>query len=153
MKFRIHHAVQAGILCTASAFALAFSGAASAADKIVYFPLQKAVEAATAAGKLDGSVTFHLSGNGPSGTALQRDVVTNKKSNAFAKGDEEVCLWTAQSALISLQESAKAAGANAVTNIVSYYRKTEHKSPTDFECHVGAIMAGVALRGDLAKVK
>ena len=39
------------------------------------------------------------------------------------------------------------------TNIVSYFKKNEYKSATDFECHVGAIMAGVALKGDLVRTR
>ena len=61
-------------------------------------------------------------------------------------------LWT-QAAVIALHEAAKKAGANAVTNIVSYYRKNEYRSKTDYECHAGAMVAGVALRGDLSIVK
>lgn len=135
----------------AVALAVAATGA-QAADTIVHLPLQQAIDAATASGKLDGSVKFYLAGTGPKGKILQAGAVTNKKSNAFAKKDEEVCAWTAQSALIQLQEAANKAGANAVTNIVSYFRKNEYTSKTDFECHVGAIMAGVALKGDLVRV-
>ena len=133
------------------ALALAATGA-HAADTIVHVPLQKAIDAATASGKLDGSVKFYLAGTGPKGKVLEAGVVTNKKSNAVGKKDEDVCVWTAQSALIQLQEAAQKAGANAVTNITSYFRKKEYTSKTDFECHVGAIMSGVALRGDLARV-
>jgi uncharacterized protein YbjQ (UPF0145 family) len=79
--------------------------------------------------------------------------VTNKKTNAFNKSDEAACEWVLQSALISLHEAAKNAGANAVTNIVSFYKRNERKDPTTYECHAGAIMAGVALKGDLAKVQ
>jgi len=38
-------------------------------------------------------------------------------------------------------------------NIVSYYRKIEMSSPTDFECHAGAVIAGVALKGDFVKLE
>ncbi|MCY1518814.1 hypothetical protein D9M68_535400 [compost metagenome] len=135
------------------ALSLACSAQAAAADRTVHLPLKPAVEAALAAGKIDGSVSFYLAGTGPKGRVLQADVVTNRKTNAFAKKDEEACLWVAQSAVIALHEAAKKAGANAVTNIVSYYRKNEYSSKTDYECHAGAVVAGVALRGDLAKVK
>jgi hypothetical protein len=47
----------------------------------------------------------------------------------------------------------KNAGANAVTNIVSFYKSNERKDAQTYECHAGAIMAGVALKGDLAKVQ
>lgn len=131
--------------------ALAASNA-QAADKIVHLPLQKAIDAATAAGKLDGSVKFYLAGTGPKGKILRAGAVTNKKGNAFAKKNEEACIWTAQSALIQLQDAAHEAGADAVTDIVSYFRKKEYTSKTDFECHAGAIMAGVALKGNLVRV-
>ncbi|WP_447919057.1 excinuclease [Achromobacter aegrifaciens] len=140
-------------LSGAFALSLACSTQAVAADRTVHLPMQPAIEAAQAAGKIDGSVKFYLTGTGPKGQVLQAGVVTNRKTNAFAKKDEEACLWVAQSAIIALHEAAKQAGANAVTNIVSYYRKNEYSSKTDYECHAGAMVAGVALRGDLAKVK
>ena len=140
-------------LFDALALSIACSAPALAADRTVFLPLQPAIEAAQAAGKIDGSVKFYLAGTGPKGKVLEAGVVTNRKTNAFAKKDAEACLWVAQSAVIALHEAAKKAGANAVTNIVSYYRKNEYSSKTDYECHAGAMVAGVALRGDLAQVK
>ena len=55
--------------------------------------------------------------------------------------------------LLTLQDAARQANANAVTNIASYYKKNEFKSTTNFECYAGAILAGVALKGTYAKVK
>jgi len=133
--------------------ALACATPALAADRTVHLPLQEAVAAAQAAGKIDGSVKFYLAGTGPQGQVLQRDIVSNKKTNAFAKSDAVACQRAAQSALIALHNSAKQAGADAVTNIVSYYRKVEYKSQTDYECHAGGVIAGVTLRGNLVKVK
>lgn len=130
----------------------ASTAVAHAADDVLHYPLEKAIVAATAAGKLDGSVKFYLAGTGPKGTVLQANIITNKKTNAFAKNDEQACIWVAQSALIQLQEAANKVGANAVTNIVSYFRKQEYKSNTEFECHAGAIVAGVTLKGDLVSV-
>ena len=37
-------------------------------------------------------------------------------------------------------------------DIVSYYKKNEYRSATDFECHAGAIIIGVALKGTYAKI-
>jgi uncharacterized protein YbjQ (UPF0145 family) len=133
--------------------ALACIPAAHAADRKVMQSFQEAVQNATAAGKLDGSVKFYLAGTGPKGKVLESNVVTNRKTNAFGKSDGEACDWAAQSALIALQDAAKTAGANAVVNIVSYYKKVENKDPANYECHAGAVIAGVALRGDLAVVK
>lgn len=137
----------------ALSLSLACSAHAVAADRTVFLPLQPAIDAALAAGKIDGSVKFYLAGTGPKGQVLEAGVVTNRKTNAFAKKDADACLWVAQSAVIALHEAAKKANANAVTNIVSYYRKSEYSSKTDYECHAGAVVAGVALRGDLARLK
>lgn len=40
---------------------------------------------------------------------------------------------------------------NAVVNIISYYKKVEMPSATEFECHAGS-GAHVFLKGDLAKI-
>ncbi|WAI82242.1 MULTISPECIES: excinuclease [Achromobacter] len=137
----------------ALSLSLACAAQAMAADRTVFLPLQPAIDAALAAGKIDGSVKFYLAGTGPKGKVLEAGVVTNRKTNAFAKKDADACLWVAQSAVIALHEAAKKANANAVTNIVSYYRKNEYSSKTDYECHAGAVVAGVALRGDLTRLK
>jgi len=140
--------------CTALGLVAALlSTPALAADRSVYLPLEEAVAAAKAAGKIDGSVRFYLAGVGPKGQILQRDSVTNKKTNAFGKSDAVACQYVAQSAIIALHNAAKQAGANAVTNIVSFYKRNEYKDKTNYECHAGAVIAGVALKGDLTKVK
>ena len=137
----------------AAALLLAAALPAQAADRVPHLPFKQAVDAGLASGKLDGSVKFHLAGSGPKGTVLRAGIVSNKKTNGVGKSDENACLWAAQSALISLQEAAKKQGANAVTNIVSFFRKNEYRNATNFECHAGNIMVGVALKGDLVKTR
>jgi hypothetical protein len=125
-----------------------------AADKIVHFPFANAVAAATQSGKLDGSVKFYLAGNAPQGqvTVVKADVSVNRKTNAFGKGDQKTCDWALQSVLIALQDQAKAAGANAVVDIVSDY-DNEYRDNQNYECHVGFLMSGVIMKGKLAKVQ
>jgi uncharacterized protein YbjQ (UPF0145 family) len=81
------------------------------------------------------------------------EAVTNKKTNAANKSDEEACAWALQSALIAFEKNAKKHGGNAVVDLVSYYKKKEFRSSTQYECHAGAVMAGVALKGKSAIVK
>ena len=38
-------------------------------------------------------------------------------------------------------------------DLVSNYKHVEHKDSSKYECHAGAIIAGVALKGSLANVK
>jgi uncharacterized protein YbjQ (UPF0145 family) len=58
-----------------------------------------------------------------------------------------------RSVLISFQESAKQQGANAVVGLISFYKKRPWTSAQQFECHVGALMSGVAMKGSAAIVK
>jgi len=74
---------------------------------------------------------------------------TNKKTNAFGKSDEKACKWAFLSAMITLRDRAVAEGGNAVINIRSNYKSTVTSSETTFQCGAGAIMAGVALIGDV----
>lgn len=141
-------------LIAASALLLATVPSLSQArDTTHMLPFQPVVQQMLAEKKLDGSVKFYLKGSGPAGQVVSPNAITNKKTNAFNKTDEEACNWALQSALLTLQEAAHKVGANAVTNIVSYYKSNEHADPVNFGCHAGAIIGGVALKGDLAKVK
>lgn len=63
----------------------------------------------------------------------------------------EACNVAFLAALIDFEQRAKKAGANAVVNIVSYYKNVEMASATEFECHAGAA-AHAILRGDLVKL-
>lgn len=144
MKLKVFVAV--ALLCA--------SGPSFAGDKVVHFPFANAVTAATQSGKLDGSVKFYLAGNAPQGqvTVVKDDVSVNRKTNAFGKGDQKTCDWALQSVLIALQDQAKAAGANAVVDIVSDY-DSEYRDNKNYECHVGFLMSGVVMKGKLAKVQ
>ena len=135
--------------------ALTLSGAwpAHARDDKLMFPIAPALEAKDAKEKLDGSVKFYFGDQQMPKilTKLGTDV-TNQKTNAVGKSDEKACNWVFLSAMIQLDKRAKQLGANAVINIVSYYQKNVMSSPTEFECHAGTIVAGVALRGEFVKI-
>lgn len=133
----------------------ALPGISQARDTTHYLDFASVVEEATQAGRLDGSVKFYLAGNQPAGkvTVINPNITTSQKTNAFNKSDEEACRWVLQSALIRLQQAAKTAGANAVVNVASNYKNKEYKDPAKYECHAGALMAGVALKGQLANVQ
>ena len=124
-----------------------------ARDTTHFLPFDEVVAEATAAGRLDGSVKFYLAKRPAGATVIRSGVTTSKKTNAFNKTDEAACSWALQSALISLEQAAKAAGANAVVDLVSNYKHVEYKDSSKYECHAGAVIAGVALKGSLAKVK
>jgi len=133
---------------------LAVASTAQARDTRVEQSLRELVssQAARDAG-IDGSVRFYLAGEKVNVQQRLGEDVTNKKTNAANKSDEEACRWVALSALRALQDGAKSRNANAVVDIVSYYKKNEFKSTTNYECYAGTLMAGVALKGTYAKVK
>jgi hypothetical protein len=133
----------------------ALPGAVLAADKTVHLAFGNAVTAATQSGKLDGSVKFYLAGDKPAGsvTVVNDNVTTHKKTNAFGKSSQATCDWALQSALITLQGAAKAAGANAVVDIVSVQNGQEYRDARNYECRVGFLMSDVDLKAKLAKVR
>jgi len=57
------------------------------------------------------------------------------------------------SAVIELQERARKEGGNAVINIKSNYKDQLTESATTFQCGAGAVIAGVALTGDVVTLK
>lgn len=79
--------------------------------------------------------------------------VSNKKTNAFNKSDKIACQRALLSALLAFQSKAKSLGGNAVINMQSYYKRKAFVSNTEYECHAGALMAGVALKGEIVKLK
>jgi len=125
-----------------------FSVSAMARDTTLHLSLSDAMARSDYQERLGGEVQFFLSGQ-PYATPAERmgEFITNKKTNAFGKSDVEACEWVMLSALIALQERALAEGGNAVVDIVSYYKRNEFVSAAEYECHAGAIMAGVALKG------
>jgi hypothetical protein len=88
----------------------------------------------------------------PKPLSKQSGITTNKKTSGFAKSDQEACEWAFLSAIKALQERAQRDGMNAVVNITSNYKNRSFSSKTEFECGAGNIMAGVALKADIAKL-
>lgn len=128
-------------------------GAAHAADRTVMLPIAAAMSSSDAQAKLDSSIQFRFGDQPLKGktTSLGTDK-TSQKTNAFGKSDETACNWVFLSAMMQLQKHAQSIGANGVVNIRSNYGNIEKSSTTEFECHAGALMAGVALKADFVKV-
>lgn len=137
-----------------AAFMLTTVVPSSARDIKYMLSIAAALETKDAKEKLDGSVKFFF-GNQQTPKILTKlgTDITNLKTNAVGKSDETACNWVFLSAMIQLEKRAKQLGANAVVNIVSYYQKNVVSSATEFECHAGAVIAGVALKGDFVKVE
>jgi uncharacterized protein YbjQ (UPF0145 family) len=146
MKGRILSLIIAGSL-------VATASPIHARDTKYLLPIDTALAVKDAQDKLDGSIKFFF-GNQQTPPILAKlgTDVSNRKTNAFGKSDERACNWAFLSAMVALEKRAQQLGANAVVNIVSYYQKVTMSSSTEFECHAGAVIAGVALKGDFVKI-
>lgn len=144
-KFLLALIVVVSLLATASSI--------HGRDTKYLLPIETALATKDAQEKLEGSIKFFF-GNQPTPTIITKlgTDVSNRKTNAFGKSDEKACNWAFLSAMIALEKRAQQLGANAVVNIVSYYKKDVMSSATEFECHAGALIAGVALKGEFVKL-
>ncbi|NBI12296.1 excinuclease ABC subunit A [[Haemophilus] felis] len=115
-----------------------------------YLSIDEALKSLQAKEVLDPSVKLYFGKPAP-GKVLVKGAVTNPKTNALNKTDEQACQWAFLSAVKKFQERAKKEGATKVGNLVSYYKKKEYSSTSKYECHAGNSIAGVALKGDIVK--
>jgi|CXWL01.1.fsa_nt_gi uncharacterized protein YbjQ (UPF0145 family) len=123
-----------------------------ARDTKLILSIKDALDKGKAEGIIDDSVKLRFGKGNTIGRVIGSDVA-NRKTNAVNKTDVEACNWVFLTAVRDLQSAAKKSGADALVGIVSYFKKNEFSSATEFECHAGAIMAGVALKASYAKTK
>jgi len=126
-------------------------GAAEARNDVLSLPLDKIIGTDKANQALHNVPVYFAGQSHPAISSNWGEISTSRKTNAFGKSDEEACQWVLLSALKVLQEAAQQRGYDAVVNIRSNYQNKEFSSATEFQCGAGAIMAGVALKGDLVK--
>ena len=126
---------------------------AQARDTEYNLPIAEAMQDAELKKNLGSDVAFYFSGQPtPAVAKTFGEFVTNMKTNSVGRPDIVACRWAMMSALLQLRERAKELGADAVVDIVSYYKKNTKASATDYVCHAGAVVAGVALKGTFVKV-
>lgn len=124
-----------------------------ARDSVLHLPISSVTDKSYSQGKLAAGVALYFADQKvPAIAARLGEGVSNRKTNSVGKSDEEACRWVMLSALMALQQDAKARGANAVVNIASYFKKNEFRSATEFECHAGGLMTGVALKGEYVRI-
>ncbi|GAA5215111.1 excinuclease ABC subunit A [Corallincola platygyrae] len=140
------------IIATISALII-FSSPSQARDDLVHLNIEQVLTSSKAAGVLNPNIKLYFGEQSyPAPSEHYGEVVTNKKTNAFGKSDEEACSWVFLSAIKALQQRAVREGHNAVVDITSYYKKNEYKSNEEFECGAGTLMAGVALKGKIVSL-
>lgn len=126
---------------------------AHAADNKVMLPIAAALSDAEIKTRLGEDMHFYFAGQAT--PAIVEKVGSQKNSlrvNAIGKSTESACNAALLAALLQLKKGAQAVGANAVINIVSNLKESEDASATEFACHSGSIMAGVAFKAEFARV-
>ena len=142
------------IVLTIAIAATAFGSLpAQARDNKLMLPIAGAMADNDAQNRLGDSVKFYF-GNQKTPKVAQKLSTdqTSQKTNSFGKTPEKACNWAFLSAMLRLQARAKELGADAVINIASNYKNNEVLSDTEYECHDGTMMTGVALKGDFVKL-
>lgn len=138
------------IIC--AAVVACFASHAFARDTVGNYPVADAI--ASEPGKVSDDIALYFAGQKHPGVVKSfGEFATNKKTNAFGKSDQAACQHVFLSAVLELQERARKEGGNAVINIKSNYRNELRESATEYTCGAGAVIAGVALKGDVVTLK
>lgn len=133
---------------------LGFTHLAHARNTLLNLNVDEALQMGRDEGAILDNVRVFFVGQGhPQVVKKYGEFGTNKKTNAFNKSDERACQWAFFSAIKSLQSRALKEGGNAVIDIKSNYKSQEFSSPTEFQCGVGALLGGVALKGTVVQIK
>jgi uncharacterized protein YbjQ (UPF0145 family) len=126
---------------------------AVARDTVLHLSIQDVLNSADYAQHVGQGVSFAFgTGAAPAGAKLLGTFVANRKTNSFNKTDERACAWAMVSALEEMHARALKEGGNAVVNLISYYKRVPFVSATEYECHAGGVVAGVALQGTVAQI-
>ena len=124
-----------------------------AKDRKVMMPIDRAMQSPEFREKVGKKVQFHF-GNpakAPGGASFGYGTA-DLKTNILDKTDEQACQRVFLSCLIALRKTADSLRTDAVIGISSMYNGEEMSSDSLYECHLGSVAAGVALRGNFVKV-
>lgn len=126
--------------------ALAFIGCGT---KIEHFSLQNALNDPKAKEVLSQDVELSF---GQKEVGKGFIVTTSKRTTLSGKGGvEQACRWALYSAIKQFQKDAREQGSKKVINIVSNWKHKIYDSQDMFQCAVGNMLVGVALKGEIVK--
>jgi len=134
-------------------FLFCYISSAFAADTLLSFPIDKAMQNGEVMSALRKNIALYW-GEQPTPAVIQNfgNFKTSKRTNGFTKPKQEACEWALASALVALQDRALREGANAVINIKSNINNNPKSSQTQFDCLAGTVMVNVALTGNVVKL-
>lgn len=127
---------------------------ASADDAVSTYRIESVVERPDFASQTQGVQFYFGDAQHPPATrSIEQNVTTSLRTRKFGRSNEEACQWVMMSALIQLRDRARSVGGDAVVNIRSNWRNVESSSTTEYQCAVGFLMAGVALKADVVSLR
>ena len=134
------------------AVTLAVVGSIEARNVKYLLPIDEAMQTPDVKQKPNGSVKFFFA-NQQLPEILKRLASSSIHGKVATRPetDKKSCNAAFLEALVGLQNRAHKLGANAVVNIVSYFKTEVTASPTEFECHAGAA-AHVMLKGEFVQI-
>lgn len=124
-------------------------------DTPANFSIEEARAQADFASATEG-VTFYFGNQGHPGIAqrFERNAMTSQRSrSSSANNPGPGCHRAFLNALVSLRNHALAQGGNAVVNVRSNWNHVEFSSATEYQCVRGRMMSGVALKGDIVRLR
>ena len=137
------------LICSVIAALCLCAVAADARDIKTLMLISNAMESLDVPPRPSGSVKFLF---GTDQTPKGFKTITNqtllKKVSLRQTSNVNACNQAFMSILSDFEQKAKAMGANAIVNVVSYYKRQQMSSATHFECHEGSGYMAVALKAD-----
>ncbi|RZJ31404.1 MAG: excinuclease ATPase subunit [Brevundimonas sp.] len=142
------------VVLSAALLAAPATPTTAAADVVTTHELAAVLERPEYAAQLEG-VRFYFGDAPHPGVArrIEADATTSQRSRRLGRSSEESCQWVMLSALLRLKSQAEATGGNAVVNVRSNWDNVEWSSRTQYKCSAGFLMAGVALKGDVVRLR
>ena len=117
---------------------------ASARDEIVKLKWRRSVE--------PGGLRFHYWGEGTRPVLATATEVTVARRTRNRNDTQHDCYWALQSAIDALAERARAVGADTIVEVRSNWKHRPGTVPGTFDCAIGMLQVGVALRAYVGKL-
>jgi len=136
------------------AMGMALATQSIARNTLHTYPIKDVLQSKLAKDDIRPEIRLYFAGQTHPGVSKSFGTfVSNKKANSAFKSDKAACERAFVSAILSLQDRARREGGNAIIDIQSDYKSHLFSSATHYRCGAGAIIAGVALKGTIIKLK
>jgi uncharacterized protein YbjQ (UPF0145 family) len=128
--------------------------AAQRQDAVNVFPVGAVRDDPEFAGQTS-DIRFYFAGERHPGIVrrVQNNATTSQRARKAGRAADWACNRALMNALIRLGDAARSSGANAVINIRSNWDNRPYANGSEYECGIGRMMAGVALKGDIVTLR